>query len=98
MRDGGRCREGEGGGAREVHETMIIIRICALGVRQQWKQGMEGNQFLNVHISYPLLFLHSAFAALAPLRLCWYVTTVAKSFPQPTLPFLPSLEGILSDL
>jgi hypothetical protein len=32
------------------------------------------------------------------MRLCWYVTTVAKSFPLPTLPFLTSLEGILSDL
>jgi hypothetical protein len=33
MRDGGRCREGGGGGAREVEETMISIQKCPLGVR-----------------------------------------------------------------
>ena len=71
---------------------------------------MEGNQFLNVLISRVLYFiahtsfrlllllLHGAFAALSPLRLCWHVTTAAKSFPLPTLPFPHSLECILSDL
>ena len=72
---------------------------------------MEGNQFLNVLIPRViyfiantslrlllLLLLHSAFAALSPLRLCWHVTTAAKSFPLPTLPFPHSLECILSDL
>jgi hypothetical protein len=75
---------------------------------------MEGQQSLNVRISRVLYFianvllllfllllfllLQSAFAALPPLRLCWYMTTVAIYFPLPTLPFLPSLEVILSDL